>query len=83
MCNCIKEKIDNIIEFCGWLGTLAILCAYFLTTSSMVDDKHVIHSLNLFGSFVVGIVCFKKRAWQPLLLQIAWGGISIYGFIII
>jgi len=32
--------------------------------------------MNLFGAIFVGYITFKRRAYQPLALQVVWGVVA-------
>ena len=45
------------------------------------DRLLLIDSMNLFGSFSVGYICYIKKVWQAMLLEVIWFGIATYSFI--
>ena len=73
----LKEKLPDII---GWTGSISVLSAYILLISKVDIDPIALDALNIFGSGAVGYICYLKKAWQPLFLNISWfiaGGVSI------
>lgn len=73
----LKEKLPDII---GWTGSISILSAYILLISKVDIDPIALDALNIYGSGAVGYICYLKKAWQPLFLNISWfitGGVSI------
>lgn len=73
----LKEKLPDII---GWTGSISVLSAYILLISKVDIDPIALDTLNIYGSGAVGYICYLKKAWQPLFLNISWfiaGGISI------
>ena len=83
-----KEKIINIY---GWTGSISIIVAYALNTintdnkSNNDDDGNIyniiIDLLNIYGSISIGIICYRQKAYQPVLLEVLWFIFSIYSFI--
>ncbi len=61
----------------GWYGTLAILCAYFASSHGWLEQGLAYHLLNLTGALGVGWVCWLRRTWQPLLLEVAWALVAL------
>ena len=73
----LKEKLPDII---GWTGSISVLSAYILLISKVDIDPIALDVLNIYGSGAVGYICYLKKAWQPLFLNISWfiaGGVSI------
>jgi len=62
----------------GWYGVLAILGAYYLSSLDKIDQGGLYQTLNATGAVGLGVLCFKKRAWQPLALNLAWLAIACY-----
>ena len=70
----------NCLEVCGWLGSLSIIIAYICITLES-GNLLFIDSMNLYCSFSVGYLCYLKKAWQAMTLEVVWFGISSYSFI--
>jgi len=67
----------RLLEVLGWLGTLAILAAYFATSYELLQPTSLTYALlNLFGGLTVGVISWMRRAWQPLTLNLAWALIA-------
>ena len=76
-----KEQCKKYsLELCGWLGSLSIIVAYACITLDS-DRLLLIDSMNLYGSFSVGYICYKKKVWQAMSLEVIWFGITIYSLI--
>jgi len=76
-----KEQCKKYsLELCGWLGSLSIIVAYACITLDS-DRLLLIDSMNLYGSFSVGYICYKKKVWQAMSLEVIWFGISTYSLI--
>ena len=81
MISFINEQCKkNCLEVCGWLGSLSIITAYICITLKS-GNPLFIDSMNLYGSFSVGYLCYLKKAWQGMSLEVVWFGISSYSFI--
>ena len=75
-----KQCKKYSLELCGWLGSLSIIVAYACTTLNY-DRLLLIDSMNLYGSLSVGYLCYLKKAWQGMALEVVWFGIASYSFI--
>ena len=65
------------LEIIGWYGTIAILAAYMLLGSNVIEPGNVYHFLNATGAAGIGLVSWSKRAWQPVTLNIIWCGVAV------
>jgi len=64
------SQLQNIL---GWYGALATLGAYFLISFGLVGPKDLKYQLlNLSGAIGLAIICFYKRTYQPLFVNIIW-----------
>lgn len=70
-------KIPFAADVFGWYGTLAILSAYGFSSMGWLEQGALYQFLNLTGAAGVGLVCFLRRAWQPMCLEVAWALIAI------
>ena len=55
----------------------AILTAYFASSHGWLEQGLEYQLLNLTGAAGVGWVCWLRRTWQPLLLEVAWGLVAL------
>lgn len=70
-----KKKIENTV---GWFGAAATLSAYFLISFSIVHPRDLIYQiLNLAGAIGLATICFYKKTYQPLTVNIIWSFIAI------
>ena len=60
----------------GWYGTFAILAAYFLSSHGLIGQGFLYQALNLSGAVGVGLVCWRRRTWQPFWLEVAWAAVA-------
>jgi hypothetical protein len=69
------KKYQNTI---GWLGAVATLSAYFLVSFEIVRPKDLSYQiLNLFGAIGLGLICYFKKTYQPMTVNIIWGIIAL------
>ena len=68
------------LELCGWLGSFSIIAAYACITLDY-DKLLLIDGMNLYGSFSVGYICYRKKVWQAMFLEVIWFGIATYSLI--
>lgn len=78
------EMIENLkhklFQLYGWTGSVAVITAYGFVTFDY--EKNIwIDILNLYGSFSIGLICFKGKIWQAMILEIAWFSVAIYSLI--
>ncbi len=67
------------LELLGWLGTLAILAAYCLSTVGALEPTSTEYAvLNLFGGVTVGVISWLRRAWQPFTLNAFWALVALW-----
>jgi hypothetical protein len=69
-----KKTVDELI---GWYGTIAILLAYAGISFNLLSPQSLAYQL-LNGSGALGIVyiSFKKKAYQPGVLNVIWALIA-------
>jgi len=64
---CKTRCINYTIEGIGWIGSSLVLSAYFLDLNK--DNDFL---LNTLGSGALIGVCYKKRVYQPLIINSLW-----------
>lgn len=78
-----KNKIflENTV---GWYGALATLSAYFLVSFGLANPQDLRYQLlNLTGAVGLGTICYFKKTYQPLVVNIIWGIIAIIAIFLI
>ena len=70
-------RLPLALSLFGWYGTAAILAAYFLSSHGLLERGVPYQLLNLTGALGVGLVCWWRRAWQPLWLEVVWGAVAV------
>ncbi len=67
-----------IVEGVGWYGLFAILMAYALVSFGTITPNSITYQLlNLTGSITLVILTFYKKAYQNVILNVIWSGISL------
>lgn len=70
----MNKKIHEII---GWYGMVAIVSAYALNSFGIAFSGHILYQgLNLTGALAIAYISFKKKAYQPGVLNLIWSVIA-------
>ena len=70
----------RLVEFCGWYGAGAILCAYALLTFSILSPHSLGYQLlNGTGSLGIVVSSFYKKDYQPGVLNLVWFFVAAVG----
>lgn len=73
------QKFANVL---GWYGAIATLCAYFLVSFGIMGPKDLKYQiLNLTGAIGLATICYFKRTYQPLFVNIIWAAIAVLAII--
>ena len=76
----MKAEIFN--EIIGWYGTIAIVGAYALLSFNAISSESLTYQLlNATGALGIVVISFKKKAYQPGVLNIIWTAIAIVAII--
>ena len=74
-----KKIIDESI---GWYGTGAIILAYALVSFSVLSTSSFLYQImNGTGALGIIYISFKKKAYQPRVLNIIWAIIAFIAII--
>ena len=73
-----KPSVSLWVTLWGWYGVFAIFGAYYLSSLDYIDQGKRYQFLNLSGAIGLSVLCFKKRTWQPFVLNAAWAAIAGY-----
>jgi len=75
----MKKVIDESI---GWYGTIAIVLAYALLSFDFISSSSFWYQI-MNGTGAIGIVyiSFKKKAYQPGVLNIIWAVIAFIAIV--
>ncbi len=73
---------NMFIELLGWYGTAAIIIAYALSSFGVLESHDVLYQLmNATGALGIIVVSFKKKVYQPAVLNVVWLAIAAIGII--
>ncbi len=75
------DRLPLWIQVYGWYGTLAILGAYFALSHDLLEEGLLYQLLNITGATGVGLVAWRKRAWQPFCLELVWVAVGVSALI--
>lgn len=76
----MNQKI--IDESIGWYGTVAIVLAYGLNSFNVLSANTFFYQiLNLTGALGIVFISFKKKTYQPGVLNIIWAIIALIALI--
>lgn len=77
-----EKKTPLLYDIAGWYGVVAVLSGYLLISFAVLDPFDLSYQLlNLSGSIGLGLICYYKRTYQPLFVNIVWGIIAILAVI--
>lgn len=72
----MKQKILD--ESIGWYGMLAIISTYALANFNILSTSDILYQLlNITGASGLVYISFKKKAYQPGVLNIIWALIAL------
>ena len=73
-----KKLLNTIIEAAGWVGVVLILGSYSLLASGFIhSESWEYHVMILLGAVFVAIVSYRKRSFQPALLNVVFVVLAI------
>ncbi len=65
-------------EIVGWYGAAAIVGAYALVSFEFVDSGSLLYQLlNVTGAVSIMYISFKKKAYQPGVINLIWSIIAL------
>ena len=75
-------KQNDLIEFLGWVGALAILGAYISVSFNVISAKSVTYQLlNLFGAVGIMFDSYHHRAIQSVTINIIWALLALVALV--
>lgn len=79
-----KKRAIFLENSVGWYGALATLSAYFLVSFGLANPQDLRYQLlNLTGAIGLGTICYFKKTYQPLFVNIVWAVIALMAIILI
>lgn len=77
-----KKSIDVLYETLGWLGAGGVLLGYALLSLAIIPGNSILyHSLMLFGSAGLALITYKRRAYQPMVVNLVFCFFAIVALI--
>ncbi len=74
--------MKRLIEICGWYGTAAIILAYGLVSFSLLQPTSLAYQLlNATGAMGIAAISFRKKAYQPGVLNVIWTLIALVAIV--
>ena len=69
-------------EIYGWTGTALVLLAFFLNSFGYVPASGLTYQLlNLVGGLGLAAISYRKKAYQPVAINIVWTAISLVAIV--
>lgn len=75
------QKAYPVSEVLGWIGAIEVLLAFALNALGVIDVGLIYLTLNTTGAFFLSLISFRKRAWQPLSLNVIWAIVGLVGIV--
>ena len=75
------KKYDKLLDILGWVGTTLILLGYGLYSTGVVPDVIVYHWLNLIGSIGVAAISYRRKVWQPVVINVTFALFALIAII--
>jgi len=74
-----KQQSSNIIlEILGWIGVIFVLGSYCLLAMGIIDgNSWIYHVLVLAGSIFIAAISYKKRIFQPMVLNLCFSAFAL------
>jgi hypothetical protein len=73
-----KSKEQLLVEFLGWYGVFAYLTSYImLSFHQLTVDSLIYQLLNFTGALGILVVCWPKKAYQPVITNFVWGSVAL------
>ena len=69
MCYSYRVKFYETI---GWIGTVLVLASYALLSTGIVEANLLYHAMVGSGSIGVALISYKKRVWQPFIINVVF-----------
>jgi len=69
-------------DFVGNIGVAILIASFYLNIAGKIDTKGFWYSFNnLIVAVLLGINLYFKPNLSSIIIEIFWGGISIYGLV--
>ena len=78
----MKKQFEQLTEWLGWYGVLAILLAYGLLSFSVIRSNGLVYQLlNLTGGLGILIDAYADKNYQPVVLNAIWILIALFAIV--
>ncbi|MBR9703214.1 hypothetical protein GOV10_04200 [Candidatus Woesearchaeota archaeon] len=79
----LKKRQQKIIdESIGWYGTFAIVLAYAMVSFNLLSSSTFTYQImNCTGALGIVYISFKKKTYQPGVLNVIWALIALIAII--
>ena len=78
----INMKQKTIDETIGWVGMSLVVTAYALISFNVLSSASLLYqTMNVIGSIGIIYISFKKKTYQPGILNIIWIIIALISII--
>lgn len=75
----VSKKEISFIELVGWYGTFSVISSYILISFHVLSVNNLLYQLlNLTGAVSIVAVCYVKKTYQPLVVNVIWGVIALF-----
>lgn len=77
-----KITINIALEIAGWVGVLCVLGSYLLLAAGLIDgNSWMYHVLILIGSLFIAAISYKKRIFQPMVLNLCFSTLALVALV--
>lgn len=74
--------MEKLTEALGWYGVIAIISAYALVSFSVFSATSIWYQLlNATGAIGIAVISFRKRTYQPGILNVVWALIALFAMV--
>ncbi len=72
-------SMEKIYDIAGWVGMAVVLAVYSLVSLGwLLATSSTALLLNLLGGVGLALVSWRRRNYQPLLLNLIWSAIALF-----
>lgn len=73
---------NKLAELVGWAGTILIILTYASVSFGVISANSVIYQvLNFAAALGIFIVCWVKKAYQPVVTNLFWMAIAFFALL--
>ncbi len=78
------DKNKKLNEIIGWYGAVAVLLAFCLVSFGVISPGSLVFQiLNATGAFGIAYISYKKKVYQPALINVVWIFIALISIVVI